>query len=350
MAFNINGLVGPLAEATTPIGKLHLYGWKISSLHRFSDLTSETLTIRIRNFFQYVSSFDKISSFAEGEPLPLTEQEVCELLEIDLENLADKYVKVFKNKQILREISHRLPMPLLPMRERDESAITFLDRLLKHEIYLHKASELQMIARVTKLRTTIHLKNLRKYIKELEDKFNADKESLLAKQKSMPSKYGAMRREFVNIDFRDDYYTIDEIYLGLYRKSMLVTIYSFLEYTMMDLCDLVKQFYNSSFGAQDLKGKGIIRSRLYLEKVAKINFDKLNAEWADLLTLNKVRNHIVHADGVDDVVSNNLTKLVNRTQGLSVKNHGRLLVDSTYIDSSITTVENFLEKLYSKAF
>ena len=117
----------------------------------------------------------------------------------------------------------------------------------------------------------------------------------------------------------------------------------------MDLCDLVQLFYHSPLGVKDLRGKGIKQARLYLEKVAKINFEELNAEWAELVTLNRIRNYIVHADGVEDVVSNDLTKLANRTQGLSIKQYGRLQVDHTYIDSSITTVENFLDKLYSKA-
>jgi len=39
--------------------------------------------------------------------------------------------------------------------------------------------------------------------------------------------------------------------------------------------------------------------------------------------------------------------IVNRAQGLSIKNH-QLMIDRIYIDSSISTVESFLKKLYSE--
>lgn len=350
MALDVDDFSGPLIEVPTSIGQLYLYSWKISNLKKsFSDLDSKTPTVQIRNFFQHVSSFEQISSFEQGQPLPLTEQEASELSEADLENLAEKYVKMFKNKRIFPRLSHRIQIPQPPMWARDESAIAFLDRLLKHEIHLDKARTLERIALVTKMRSRIRLKNIRKYMEELEDKFNGDKESLLAAQESMLSENNTELRELVNRNFRDAYYSIDEIYLGQYRKSTLISIYSFLECTMMDLCDLVQLSYYSPLGVKDLRGKGINQARLYLEKVAKINFEELNAEWAELVTLNRIRNYIVHADGVEDVVSNDLSKVANRTQGLSIKQYGRLQVDHTYIDSSITTVENFLDKLYSKA-
>jgi len=65
-----------------------------------------------------------------------------------------------------------------------------------------------------------------------------------------------------------------------------------------------------------------------------------------LKAMNKVRNRIVHADGALD---DGLRRIINRTKGLSIKYHNNLIVDRTYIDCSITTVENFLKKLYSEA-
>lgn len=348
MALNINQLLAPLGEVTTPIGTLYLYSWKASKLNQYSEINSEALTNRIRNFFQEVSSFDQRSNFREGEPQPLTEQEASELSETDLERLAEKYVKFFLNGRFFRELSHRIPIPQPPVWARGESATAFLDRLLKHQIQLDKAGMLEQSAQFTKLSARIRLENFRKYTEELEIKFNADKDSLLAQKEMMLSEHEAELQEHVNRNFREAYYIVDEIYLGQYRKSTLVSIYSFLEFTMMNLCDLVQLFYNSSLGVKDLRGKGINQAKLYLEKVAKINFEELNAEWSELVTLNKVRNHIVHADGVEDIVSKDLTKLANRTQGLSIKKYGRLLVERTYIDSSITTVENFLDELYSK--
>jgi hypothetical protein len=71
-------------------------------------------------------------------------------------------------------------------------------------------------------------------------------------------------RERVESDLSDDYYTIDELCIDQYRKSTLVSIYSFLEHSMNSLCNLCQKFYALMLGVKDLNGSGIERARAYL--------------------------------------------------------------------------------------
>ena len=149
--------------------------------------------------------------------------------------------------------------------------------------------------------------------------------------------------------FADGFYTTEEIYVGLYRKSTLVSIYSFLENVMNRLCGYLTRKNSYSFALNDLKGEGIVRARNYLEKSAGADSTLLNGEWSRLKLLNKFRNCIVHCEG--DVSASNSassTEMINATPGLSLRSERLITVERIYIDACITTVEEFLEKLYNQ--
>jgi len=219
-----------------------------------------------------------------------------------------------------------------------------LDRNLDLEIHQENQGWIRTRATWLKLSTEIRLEGFRTYTEELENKFQEDKESLLTKQNSSLSELTHEERERVKSNLSDDYYTIEEIYIGQYRKSTIVSIYSFLEHSMNHLCELCQEFNALSLKHEELSGAGIERARLYLQKVVKINFELLNTEWSELKALNKVRNRIVHADGALD---DGLLRIIKRTPGLSIKYYNNLIVDRAYVDSSITIVESFLNRLYS---
>ena len=340
MPLNIGDLLKPFAEATTSIGQIYLYRWNASNLRAFRNLSKEKPDVRIRTFLQHVASFNQCGLKRQ----PLKDDEVNLLTDADLDNLLYKYVTC---NPVLALKSYQINQNSLQLtREENESAIAFLDRNLGLVIHQDNQNSLRMTAKLAKLSTEFRLESFRTYTEELEGKFQQDKESLFTKQNQLLSGLPNEEREIFESGLSDDYYTIEEVYIGQYRKSTLVSIYSFLEYAMNDLCKLCQKFYAITLNYEHLKGAGITRAKLYLEKVIKVNFETLNPEWDELQNMNKVRNRIVHADGVLD---ENLKNLVVRTQGLSINNYRDLLVDRTYIDFSITTVERFLEKLYSEA-
>ena len=193
------------------------------------------------------------------------------------------------------------------------------------------------------------LEEFRQYTQEIESKFDADKDELARRYSDSVNGLSAEEVNEVNDYFSDDYYTIEEIHVGLFRKSTLVSIYSFLENAVNRLCRNLARKNSYSFALNDLKGEGIVRARNYLEKSAGADFNLLNGEWSKLLKLNKVRNCIVHCEG--DVSASkiaSIAEMINATPGLSLRNERLITVERIYIDACITTVEEFLEKLYNQ--
>ena len=196
------------------------------------------------------------------------------------------------------------------------------------------------------------LEEFRQYTQELEAKFNTDKNKLSAAYDETIK--GLNEDEITEITeyFAEDFHFIEEIYIGMYRKSTLVSLYSFLENALNTLCRKLYSINNYPVELEVIRGEGIVRAREYLEKLSKIDFSQLNNEWCNLLSLNKLRNCIVHCEG-NIKLSNSLKKLkniINNRHDLSLRNEKYIKIDRDYIDFSITQISNFLEKLYQQAF
>jgi|LakMenEpi03Aug12_release.lakeMendotaPanAssembly.Ray.scaffolds.fasta_scaffold394942_2 hypothetical protein len=204
-------------------------------------------------------------------------------------------------------------------------------------------------ASALKFQANDRLEEFRQYTQEVESKFDADKAELARRYSDSVNGLSAEETNEVNDYFADNYYTIEEIYVGLFRKSTLVSIYSFLENAMNHLCRYLARKNSYSFALNDLKGEGIVRARNYLEKSAGADFNLLNGEWSKLKLLNKVRNCIVHCEGdVSAFNSASIAEMINATPGLSLRSERLITVERIYIDACITTVEEFLEKLYNQ--
>jgi hypothetical protein len=194
----------------------------------------------------------------------------------------------------------------------------------------------------------------RNYILEIESKFSYDLKEL-EKKHEKDIRQRAADADFENylIDFYgEEFHRIDRIFLRTFRYSAIVSIYSLLETSMNSLCNLLKQMNSLSIEYDELRGDGIERAKIYLEKICKIKFPEKSREWSELQKLNKFRNCIVHADG-DIWLSQSQTKLKNivkNTKGITLENDQYLIIDKKYLESAITWVEDFLQELYEIAF
>src|SRR5439155_12279325 len=66
----------------------------------------------------------------------------------------------------------------------------------------------------------------------------------------------------------------EDYFPNLHRRSALITLYSFLEHQMDELCALFIQDGSPKVALRDMRGKGIERATLFLEKVAGLRIDK----------------------------------------------------------------------------
>jgi len=201
-------------------------------------------------------------------------------------------------------------------------------------------------------RTKGRLEELRNYTQALENKFNADKENLSNYYDSSIEGLDVEDIRALDDHFSYSYYMIEDVHIGMYRKSTLISVYSFLESSMNGLCHLLQTLHNYPVVLDDMKGEGIYRAKAYLSKLSKIDFEPLNGEWCFLMSLNKVRNCIAHSEG--DIGSykskDKILNIINNNDQLSLKNNRHIRVEREYVDDSIDAVEKFLEKLYQKAF
>lgn len=213
-------------------------------------------------------------------------------------------------------------------------------------------SSVNLLTEMIKLHATDRLEEFRRFTCEIESKFNTDKNDL--HESCIKAAEGISDEEAMEIQryFSDEHYMIEEIYIGMYRKSTLVSIYSFVENSLNDLCKHLNKKNSYPITLDDLKGEGIERAKSYLEKLAKVDFQVLNGEWCHLQDLNKIRNCIVHCEGdIKSLKSDSKIKnIVAQNPSLSLKNERNLSIEREYVDFCITKTETFLEKLYQEVF
>lgn len=88
-----------------------------------------------------------------------------------------------------------------------------------------------------------------------------------------------------------------EYFPSLQRRSAFLTVWSYLEHQLDQLCLFYQSERKFGLSFMDLSGQGIDRSTAYLEKVAGLQGLKASEEWDVLKTLQRIRNVVVHSDG-----------------------------------------------------
>jgi hypothetical protein len=89
----------------------------------------------------------------------------------------------------------------------------------------------------------------------------------------------------------------EEYFPSLQRRSAFLTVWSYLEHQLDQLCLFYQSEKKFRLSFMDLSGQGIDRSTAYLEKVGGLQGLKASEEWDALKTLQRIRNVIVHGDG-----------------------------------------------------
>lgn len=140
--------------------------------------------------------------------------------------------------------------------------------------------------------------------------------------------------------YRDDFPTI-------LRNSLFISVYSFLEDKIIDLCD---QPDKTSIKLDDLQGNGIKRASLFIKKVKKEDFPDNTDEWRFINNANQVRNCIVHCGG-DVEKANNTNKVKNavaQLENVSIDKHNKLILNDKFCFEFINISKKFLKDLYKK--
>ena len=80
-------------------------------------------------------------------------------------------------------------------------------------------------------------------------------------------------------------------------QSYLLSLYSVVESSLDQYCEVCQSNINLKIGLEDLKDKGITRAINYLEKVVEVDNIKSDNRWAKMKLINELRNDFIHRAG-----------------------------------------------------
>jgi hypothetical protein len=93
--------------------------------------------------------------------------------------------------------------------------------------------------------------------------------------------------------------TFDSVFTNIFRRSITISIFSRYEVEMKKICDQHHLSTNSVFSVKDLKGfSDLEKIKLYLKKQYDINFNDSKYDWNFIDKIRKIRNCLVHEDGI----------------------------------------------------
>jgi len=155
----------------------------------------------------------------------------------------------------------------------------------------------------------------------------------------------------------DDFFLIHDVFQQTSLRSFLVILYSYVESGMNLLCNAeyadrrwaMKAQGLSEFNVtvKDMQGDGIMRSKLYLEKIIGRHLHCDCEPWSEINTLRKIRNGIVHASATasEDLRrdSNFKRHVVNGKLGLV--NEKTIVINPPYLDSILDNVRMFFNAI-----
>jgi len=148
---------------------------------------------------------------------------------------------------------------------------------------------------------------------------------------------------------------------NLHRKSLVVSIYSHFEQSLAALCYLISDTFEYTVEPQHLKDKGITRSFLFLELVAKFNLSRVKKlpEWEFLSGLARLRNNINHNGGkilisasTDEKLDRKLSLFIEKNKYITLSPHSNrhtrkheILLEASFINDAIEKLSTILGEL-----
>jgi len=157
-----------------------------------------------------------------------------------------------------------------------------------------------------------------------------------------------IENDFESIDMNDYLITLNN--KEFYYNSIFISLYSFLEKKMYQLCKIAESQHTIKI--KDQRGRGIKQYKEYLKNVVKINFEELKSEWDNICNLGELRNLIMHNT---TEVHQNDSKLINKLKSINKlsfrkvdENFEFYIDDIKLLTEFSNTINKFLETIYDE--
>ena len=167
----------------------------------------------------------------------------------------------------------------------------------------------------------LQLESFREYIKLTEDLIEVElKQKLIKYDTFLEEEDKEIVKEFY--DFAD--HEVKRQAHQLFFDSLFISLYSFLERKMFQLCKIAEAGHQIK--VKDLGDKGIKQYRTYITKVLNIDLETVHSQWTGFQKYNTLRNQLVH-EPTYTVDIKNKTKInkLKSIQGLVIKERGDVI-------------------------
>ena len=194
----------------------------------------------------------------------------------------------------------------------------------------------------------INLKDFRKVfsheLKYLNEYFELNNKMLIRRRSDLElslkddiHNYPQLEAELV------EFYQIDFIKIPCYfYNSAIVSLYSLLENNINSLCEIIQAETNLVIGFRDLAGFSVIeKGKIFLNKIANIDFERIAKEWSWIKDYQKLRNLIVHNNIQMKDLEQDI-KLMSRLKNIRVIEKDFYITDISLVYEFLGLIEKFI--------
>jgi len=146
----------------------------------------------------------------------------------------------------------------------------------------------------------------------------------------------------------EEFHNYDDSYPETTRRALFVVAFSHLEHALNKLCRIVQDSLQLRARLKDAHGKGIVRAKTYLKRIAGLQFPDGGVEWVRVQELQEVRNCIVHRAGEVGDSDNNLKKWIDAHADIaSVSPAGTLALEEGFLPYALDVIEAILREIHA---
>lgn len=201
--------------------------------------------------------------------------------------------------------------------------------------------------RAIELTVTMHLEKFDYYVSRMSADLQGEKQQIEERLSEMSAGLPQEEAAFLDYEFSDEFYLIDNVFLPLFLHSSTISLFAFFESELTGLCKRLDRSRGQGSAWSTLGGAGIEKAKAYLKGYRDVSFGKLNPYWENLNNMQSIRNCLAHANGDINQMSNSTKKqkirhIVSSTNGLSIVDDNQLNIENRYLQERSADVRAFL--------
>ena len=163
-------------------------------------------------------------------------------------------------------------------------------------------------------------------------------------------------KTFTKEEKNDERFGKETQYKGIFPmilwKSLFLSSYFLLENSLNQICKNLKKSNSYRLSINEISGNGIFRSSLYLKKVCDVVKSFQSNKWAEITDFNKIRNVLVHSDGVFPKSNVDMIKICQKYGQIALTEYEEdnlnIEFDSEFCKYSLGIIEELFQEIHAE--